>query len=59
MPLRDQRDPLCGRFATESVVVFNGDVLTRVDLAAVRGTTASARQATIVLTPVDPRAYGW
>src|SRR5262245_60917577 len=45
---------------TESVVVFNGDVLTQVDLASV---IALHRQrnarATIVLTPVpNPSAYG-
>ena len=48
------------RGVTGSVVVFNGDVLTRIDLAAVialhRGRNA---RATIVLTPVDnPSAYG-
>ena len=45
---------------TESVVVFNGDVLTQIDLAAVIDLhrTRGAR-ATIVLTPVDnPSAYG-
>src|SRR3954447_6641338 len=52
------------RFASEtmrdSVVVFNGDVLTQLDLAAViaRHRERKAR-ATIVLTPVDnPSAYG-
>src|SRR6202162_5179754 len=49
-----------GEALRESVVVFNGDVLTEVDLAAV---TAPHRErkarATIVLTPVDnPTAYG-
>jgi NDP-sugar pyrophosphorylase family protein len=41
-------------------VVFNGDVLTDVDLAAVvRGHRASNAAATIVLTPVpNPAAYG-
>src|ERR1051325_5888931 len=44
----------------ESVVVFNGDVLTQVDLAAVlRLHRQRKAKATIVLTPVDnPRAYG-
>jgi mannose-1-phosphate guanylyltransferase len=44
----------------ESVVVFNGDVLTQVDLAAVlRLHRERKAKATIVLTPVDnPRAYG-
>src|SRR5258708_19595112 len=44
----------------ESVVVFNGDVLTQVDLAAVlRLHRERNAKATIVLTPVDnPRAYG-
>jgi mannose-1-phosphate guanylyltransferase len=44
----------------ESVVVFNGDVLTQVDLAAVLRLHRERRaKATIVLTPVDnPRAYG-
>ena len=48
------------RGVTDSVVVFNGDVLTRIDLAAVI-TLHQARRAsaTIVLTPVDnPAAYG-
>lgn len=45
---------------TDSIVVFNGDVLSRVDLAGVialhRGRQA---KATIVLTPVEnPAAYG-
>jgi len=45
---------------TESVVVFNGDVLTQVDLAAVlRLHRERKAKATIVLTPVEnPRAYG-
>ncbi|PYQ79422.1 MAG: nucleotidyl transferase [Acidobacteria bacterium] len=44
----------------ESVVVFNGDVLTEVDLAAVIALHRDRRaKATIVLTPVDnPTAYG-
>jgi NDP-sugar pyrophosphorylase family protein len=44
----------------ESVVVFNGDVLTQVDLAAVlRLHRERKAKATIVLTPVaNPRAYG-
>jgi mannose-1-phosphate guanylyltransferase len=45
---------------TESVVVFNGDVLTQIDLAAViRLHRERNAKATIVLTPVDnPSAYG-
>jgi len=45
---------------TESVVVFNGDVLTDVDLRAVlRLHRERKAKATIVLTPVEnPRAYG-
>jgi NDP-sugar pyrophosphorylase family protein len=45
---------------TESVVVFNGDVLTEVDLGAVlRLHRERKAKATIVLTPVEnPRAYG-
>jgi NDP-sugar pyrophosphorylase family protein len=45
---------------TESVVVFNGDVLTQVDLGAVlRLHRERKARATIVLTPVEnPRAYG-
>jgi mannose-1-phosphate guanylyltransferase len=45
---------------TESVVVFNGDVLTQVDLGAVLRLHRERRaKATIVLTPVEnPRAYG-
>jgi NDP-sugar pyrophosphorylase family protein len=44
----------------ESVVVFNGDVLTEVDLAAVIALHRQRRaKATIVLTPVEnPTAYG-
>ncbi|HTM25324.1 MAG TPA: NDP-sugar synthase [Vicinamibacterales bacterium] len=49
-----------GDSLTESVVVFNGDVLTQVDLPAVLRLHRERRaKATIVLTPVDnPRAYG-
>jgi mannose-1-phosphate guanylyltransferase len=49
-----------GETLTESVVVFNGDVLTQVDLAAVIALHRERRaKATIVLTPVDnPMAYG-
>ena len=45
---------------TESVVVFNGDVLTQIDLAAViRLHRERKARATIVLTPVqNPTAYG-
>jgi len=45
---------------TESVVVFNGDVLTQIDLAGViRLHRERQARATIVLTPVDnPTAYG-
>jgi NDP-sugar pyrophosphorylase family protein len=45
---------------TESVVVFNGDVLTQIDLAAVLRLHRERRaRATIVLTPVaNPSAYG-
>lgn len=45
---------------TESVVVFNGDVLTEIDLAAVIRLHRERRaRATIVLTPVEnPSAYG-
>jgi len=45
---------------TESVVVFNGDVLTQLDLGAViRLHRERGARATIVLTPVDnPSAYG-
>ncbi len=44
----------------DSVVVFNGDVLTEVDLAAVIALHRERRaKATIVLTPVEnPSAYG-
>jgi NDP-sugar pyrophosphorylase family protein len=49
-----------GESLRESVVVFNGDVLTQVDLAAVLRLHRERRaRATIVLTPVDnPSAYG-
>jgi NDP-sugar pyrophosphorylase family protein len=49
-----------GDSLTESVVVFNGDVLTQIDLAAViRLHRERKARATIVLTPVDnPTAYG-
>jgi NDP-sugar pyrophosphorylase family protein len=49
-----------GESLRESVVVFNGDVLTQVDLRAVIALHCERRaKATIVLTPVDnPRAYG-
>jgi NDP-sugar pyrophosphorylase family protein len=45
---------------TESIVVFNGDVLTQIDLAAViRLHRERKARATIVLTPVEnPAAYG-
>jgi NDP-sugar pyrophosphorylase family protein len=45
---------------TESVVVFNGDVLTELDLGAViRMHRERQARATIVLTPVeDPTSYG-
>ena len=45
---------------TESVVVFNGDVMTQLDLAAViRLHRERQARATIVLTPVEnPSAYG-
>jgi NDP-sugar pyrophosphorylase family protein len=45
---------------TDPIVVFNGDVLTQVDLAAVLALHRSRdARATIVLTPVDnPSAYG-
>ena len=45
---------------TESVVVFNGDVMTQLDLAAVIAMHRERRaRATIVLTPVEnPSAYG-
>ncbi len=47
-------------FLDSSVVVFNGDVLTAVDLGAVLKLHRARRaRATIVLTPVDhPGAYG-
>jgi NDP-sugar pyrophosphorylase family protein len=47
-------------FLTDSVVVFNGDVLTQVDLASViRLHRERKARATIVLTPVEnPAAYG-
>jgi mannose-1-phosphate guanylyltransferase len=49
-----------GETLLESVVVFNGDVLTAVDLASVIALHRERRaKATIVLTPVDnPTAYG-
>jgi NDP-sugar pyrophosphorylase family protein len=49
-----------GDHLAESVVVFNGDVLTQVDLGAVlRLHRERKAKATIVLTPVEnPRAYG-
>jgi NDP-sugar pyrophosphorylase family protein len=49
-----------GESLHESVVVFNGDVLTEVDLAAViRLHRERQAKATIVLTPVaNPSAYG-
>ena len=49
-----------GESLTESVVVFNGDVLTEVDLAAVLALHRERKaRATIVLTPVpNPSAYG-
>src|SRR6187399_560057 len=49
-----------GESLLESVVVFNGDVLTEVDLAAVIKLHRERQaKATIVLTPVDnPSAYG-
>jgi NDP-sugar pyrophosphorylase family protein len=49
-----------GENLTDSVVVFNGDVLTQIDLAAVVRLHRERRaKATIVLTPVDnPTAYG-
>jgi NDP-sugar pyrophosphorylase family protein len=49
-----------GETLRESVVVFNGDVMTEVDLAAViRLHRERQAKATIVLTPVDnPTAYG-
>src|ERR1700738_5353852 len=49
-----------GESLHESVVVFNGDVLTQVDLAAVIALHRErSAKATIVLTPVEnPAAYG-
>ncbi len=49
-----------GEKVRESVVVFNGDVLTEIDLAAVIALHRERHaKATIVLTPVDnPSAYG-
>jgi len=49
-----------GEKLRESVVVFNGDVLTAVDLASVVALHRERRaKATIVLTPVEnPSAYG-
>src|SRR5207244_9550924 len=49
-----------GETMGESVVVFNGDVLTEIDLAAVIALHRERKaRATIVLTPVDnPSAYG-
>ena len=49
-----------GDSLTESVVVFNGDVLTQIDLAAVIQLHRERQaKATIVLTPVEnPTAYG-
>ena len=49
-----------GETLRESVVVFNGDVMTQVDLAAViRLHRERKAKATIVLTPVEnPSAYG-
>lgn len=49
-----------GETLHESVVVFNGDVLTEVDLGAVIALHRERRaKATIVLTPVEnPAAYG-
>lgn len=47
-------------FLDDSVIVFNGDVLTNIDLPAVVKLHRERRaSATIVLTPVEnPRAYG-
>src|SRR5262245_28977512 len=49
-----------GESLTDSVVVFNGDVMTQIDLAAVIALHRQRKAlATIVLTPVDnPSAYG-
>jgi NDP-sugar pyrophosphorylase family protein len=48
------------QYLDDSVVVFNGDVLTQVDLAEVLALHRSRKaRATIVLTPVEnPSAYG-
>jgi mannose-1-phosphate guanylyltransferase len=48
------------QYIDDSVVVFNGDVLTQIDLAAVIALhRARKARATIVLTPVEnPAAYG-
>ena len=48
------------QYLSDSVVVFNGDVLTEVNLAEVLALHRSrGARATIVLTPVEnPRAYG-
>jgi mannose-1-phosphate guanylyltransferase len=48
------------QYLSDSVIVFNGDVLTQVDLAAVLRLHRERRaKATIVLTPVEnPSAYG-
>ena len=48
------------RGVTDTIAVFNGDVLTEIDLAAVVARHRERRAtATIVLTPVDnPAAYG-
>jgi NDP-sugar pyrophosphorylase family protein len=48
------------QYLDDSVVVFNGDVLTQIDLAAVIGRHRERKaRATIVLTPVEnPTAYG-
>ena len=47
-------------FLDDTTIVFNGDVLTDVDLpAVVRGHRESGARATLVLTPVpNPAAYG-
>src|SRR5260221_2868107 len=52
--------PYAGYSLRESVVVFNGDVLTEVDLAAVIALHRERKaKATIVLTPVEnPTEYG-
>src|SRR5678810_292700 len=49
-----------GESLRESIVVFNGDVLTQIDLAAVLALHRERKaRATIVLTPVpNPSAYG-